>query len=258
MTVRKILGATALIVASQAQAGFVDFTFNGPNDARLGDIDNNSHTEFAGGYSVDIMPYMKGPTGGWESFMGGNNNNDADDMRISRMTPIGADPLTNGALGVNRPNAYPDNNQIDSIGSFRDGLWFDFGNTKWSSLIITLREWNTPDAFNVWMGDSWSPTSADSPLEHVAAGTRSGQTYTIADFGHQYLFFAVAADSFNGTGTELGCRTNATNIVQTTRANCVLIDNIRAVPEPASIALLSLGLFVGFGTKPRRLLKEKM
>lgn len=249
MTVRKILGATALIVASQAQAGFVDFTFNGPNTGRLGAVNNNSYTESVGAYSVDIMPYML-TTNGWESLMGNNNGSRTDDMRISR---------NGGALGVSRPavaSGQPaDNNasQIDGSGEIREGLWFDFGNANWSSLTITLRNLHAQDRFDVWMGDSWSPASAASPLEHTAAGIRSGQTYTIANFGHQYLFFAVAEDNNAGTA----CRSNAIATIET-NANCVQIDNIRALPEPASIALLGLGLLAGFGTKPRRLLKEKM
>jgi len=241
----KFISAALLVIglggALNAQAGFVDFTFNGLPSSTLGTATSNVVSDSVGTYSVAIKPYsmdLSVVSPSWSSvFVTGSTL--GNDLRISRI---------NDALGVNQPGAGDNANQIDSYGNSVEGLLFDFGLASWGSLEITLRGLNTQDRFDVWMGDSFNSSSAALPLAQVVAGTLTGSVYEVADFNHRYLFIAAHDDGNSGTT----CRTNNVNSVGTA-ANCIQVDNIRAIPEPGSMAMLGLGLLAMGGVLRRRI-----
>lgn len=241
----KLISGALLVIglggAVNAQAGHVDFTFNGANSSSLGTQASNVVSNTVATYSVAIKPYsmdLSVVSPSWSSlFVAGASL--TNDLRISRNTD---------ALGVNRPGNVDNANQIDSYGNSVEGLLFDFGLASWGSLEVTLRGLNTQDRFDVWMGDSFNGSSATLPLAQVVAGTLTGSVYEVSDFNHRYLFIAARDDGNSGTD----CRTNSAN-QNGTRANCFQVDNIRAIPEPGSMAMLGLGLLAMGGVLRRRI-----
>ena len=129
--ISKFIAGALLVVGlaagTNAQAGFVDFTFDGGNDATLG----NPVVFGTAGYQVTAQGfYQSSPgSGSWLS----------TNTQVAR----GAN-----ALGVNRPGTAESGNQLDSSGTQVDGLLFDFGDVSWPSLRITF---SVPATFARWV-----------------------------------------------------------------------------------------------------------
>lgn len=230
------LGATV-----SAQAGYVDFTLNGVTGSAQGTQTSNVLTDVVSAYSVAIKPYVMNlgaSTPAWTSLLV-TGTSLTNDLRVSR---------NNAGLGVNQPGGGDNANQIDSYGSSVEGLLFDFGTASWAALEVSLRGLNTQDRFDAWVGDSFDGSSAVMPLAQLAGGVLTGSIYSIADFGHRYLFIAAREDGNTG----VSCRNDNANTVAT-RANCFQIDNIRAIPEPTSMAMMGLGLLAMGGVLRRRI-----
>lgn len=201
--------AVGLGIASAAQAGTVNYSFDGPNDNNLG----TSEVFGSGGSAITAYGYRSLAGGAW---VAANVSRTADALGV------------NSGIGTNP-------GQVDSNGAAVEGLLFDFGSLHFVSLTIELGAFringNNPENIDVWIGDTFDASSAGSPLAtQLFNDATPGNPFTI-NFATRYLFIAA---SDNGNNTILNCSGN--------NSNCFRVENITAVPEPGSLALVGLGL----------------
>ena len=210
------LGLTAgmaLAAASTAHASVVSYTFNGVN----GDL-GNSVVVSAG---LTVTAYRSTPSSGWTS----------SGVTVARNT---------NAIGVDRGT---DSNpgQIDSNLGLVEGLLFDFGTDLFSTAQLTLSQYAAADRLDLWVGSSFVASNLANPLANqVFANAGPANPFTVQLNYNRFLFIAAAADP---SSTANSCSTGV---------NCFRVDNLMAVPEPASLALVGAAMLAAGAARRRK------
>jgi len=143
-------------------------------------------------------------------------------------------------LGVTKWVANNNANQVDSEGTWLEGVLFDFGALNLDSAKVYFGQVENHDDVDVFWGNtpfSWTGSSTNLNIRTAGGPGTNDVGVTFSGLGGaQYLFVAAADDGSSVTGSP-AC--NATN-----QGNCFRINSIeittQAVPEPEGLGLLGL------------------